>query len=395
MKRALFSILVAFSVVQTAAGQSFVPGQSYFDDSSYVEYLAGELPVIFIAPHGGLESPGWIPDRNCSGCVYGNDLNTQELARAIYQSVYDETGCYPHLIINHLHRRKMDGNRDIVEAADGNPIAEQAWTDFHGFIELADSNVMANYGQGIVFDLHGHGHSIQRLELGYLISKTNLGLPDVTLSDTSYANSSSINFLASISAQAFSDLLRGPSAFGTFLANRGYPSVPSQQDPAPGSNDPYFSGGYNTQRYGSRDSGVIDAIQIEHNMDGVRDSDSSRQRYADSLAVALDEFIRLHYFENYRCSYNIGIADHPGVEKSVTIYPNPTRGDFTVRFTDEKERIRQLVLFDQMGKQVWSKQFSSPQNAVQIQVDLSKGIYHLQAISEEYSSSDARLLLLK
>lgn len=89
-----------------------------------MEYLAGNLPIIVSAPHGGLLSPTSIPDRDCAGCTTVNDFNTQELARAFAEAVHERTGCWPHLIFNKLHRRKLDANRDIAEAADGNPDAE-------------------------------------------------------------------------------------------------------------------------------------------------------------------------------------------------------------------------------------------------------------------------------
>ena len=31
----------------------YVPGQSYFGRNNYIEYVAGNAPVIYSAPHGG------------------------------------------------------------------------------------------------------------------------------------------------------------------------------------------------------------------------------------------------------------------------------------------------------------------------------------------------------
>ena len=61
-----------------------------------------------------------------------------------------------------------------------------------------------------------------------------------------------------------SDLLKGTQSFGTLLENKNFPSVPSLNDPYPNVGEPYFVGGYNTQRHGSQgNDGTIDAIQIE------------------------------------------------------------------------------------------------------------------------------------
>ena len=45
---------------------TYVAGQSYFGRNSYVEYIAGNSPVILSAPHGGLLTPSSIPDRTAS-----------------------------------------------------------------------------------------------------------------------------------------------------------------------------------------------------------------------------------------------------------------------------------------------------------------------------------------
>src|SRR5262245_57440187 len=57
------------SSLHTAAGSiaSDLPltaGQSYFGRNSYVEYIAGNAPVIFSAAHGGDLKPAGIPDRD-------------------------------------------------------------------------------------------------------------------------------------------------------------------------------------------------------------------------------------------------------------------------------------------------------------------------------------------
>ena len=173
----------------------YTPGNTYFDANNYIEYLSGNLPIIISVPHGGYLEPNSIPDRNCSGCVYVKDSYTQELGRAIANAIYQKTSCYPNMIINLLHRKKLDANRSIETAADSNLIAEQAWYDFHSFIDSSKQSIITKYGAGLFIDLHGHSHTIQRVELGYLISKSELQLSDSILNDNYYQDSSSINNL--------------------------------------------------------------------------------------------------------------------------------------------------------------------------------------------------------
>lgn len=292
-----------------AKAQPFYTGQTYFGDQSYIEYLCGSLPVIISAPHGGLLEPAAIPDRDCNNPDYTCtlDYNTQELSRAIANSLFDLTGCYPHLIINRLHRKKLDANREIVEAAGGNSIAEQAWYDFHEFIDSAAARVTNVYGKGLYVDLHGHGHSVQRLEVGYLLYKSELQLSDSVLNLPPYPGYTSILNLDNnnLNNLALSGLLRGNSSLGTMFANKGYPAVPSTQDPFPDGNEAYFSGGYNTDRHGSRTGGMIDGIQIECNYNGVRNNQVNYERFADSVAVVIVDYLQTHYFNDFYNSQTV------------------------------------------------------------------------------------------
>ncbi|MEZ4999732.1 MAG: hypothetical protein R2744_12815 [Bacteroidales bacterium] len=81
------------------------------------------------------------------------------------------TGCYPHIDYMSSQRTKLDANRDIDEAACGNEFAELAWNEFHSFIDDAKEEVGKVSGKGLYIDLHGHGHTIQRLEIGYLLTR--------------------------------------------------------------------------------------------------------------------------------------------------------------------------------------------------------------------------------
>jgi len=255
------------------------------------------LPIILSAPHGGNWSPDSIPDRDCSGCSYTIDSYTRVITWGIYDEIFAITGCYPHVIMNRLHRRKFDANRDIGDAADGNPLIEEAWANYHDFVDTARIQIEEDYGRGLFLDIHGHGHTIQRIELGYLLSKSELELSDAVLNTNTYIEESSIRTLVgdNISSAMHADLLRGSDSFGTLMDEKGFPSVPSDSDPSPScSGSCYFSGGYNTVRHGSRDNlGDIDAIQVE--LDSAARSSDNRSMLIDSIALSILEYIDLHY----------------------------------------------------------------------------------------------------
>ena len=93
----------------------------------------------------------------------------------------------------------------------------------------------------------------------------------------------------------FSQLIRGPTSFGAYLAEQSVLSVPSPDDPSPGS-APYFSGGYNTRRHGSQQDGsTVSGIQLELHRPGIRDTEANRQAFATRLAWVVEQFMTEHY----------------------------------------------------------------------------------------------------
>lgn len=322
MKRLALLLVLLFSdvlVVHAAVDSTFIPGKSYFGRNQYIEYIAGNTPYVLSAPHGGSEVPSEIPDRTSGETVMDN--NTQELARSISAAVSAREGKYPHIIICRLSRKKLDANRDLNEASEPNPYATQAWKEFQSFIDTAKQAIIREFGKGFYIDIHGHGHEIQRLEMGYLLSSTALALSDNTLDNGTYGNSSSIRTLIPLSRLSFSKLLRGPQSLGSLFENRGFPAVPSEMQPNPGS-ALYFSGGYNTQRHGSVGGGLISGVQIECNMKGVRDTDDSRRRFAEAAAETFDYYTAMHLFQKpvVLVEGQAGLPSTPSLSQN---YPNP------------------------------------------------------------------------
>lgn len=380
----LLLLLLALAGRLSAQG-NYTPGQSYFGTDEYIEYIPGTLPLLLSAPHGGEKTPASIPDRDCSGCSYVNDFNTQELGRALAQALYERSGCYPHLVMNRLHRRKLDANRDLEEAADGNPNAEQAWTEFHTFMETARTQIGQGFGKGFYVDLHGHGHSIQRLELGYLHTKTELQLPDSVLNLAPYPTDNSIRKLSAANPNNLShaELLRGSLSLGALLHQRGYPAVPSPADPFPDADEDYFNGGYNTNRYGSYNGGVLDGVQIECNRNGIRDNLSNVERFADSLAVSLLQYLQTHYFGPQApewCTASAVAAPHThGAPQFLKIYPNPASDYLVLEKTGSAQAPLQLLLFNFSGGLIQSLPLDAPQTRIALpRAQFPAGLYHYQ-----------------
>ena len=277
----------------TATAVPFIAGRTYRGASDYIELLAGTLPLIISAPHGGALRPAGIPDRTNPNATTARDTNTEELARTIYDRFMARLGAAPTVVINRLHREKIDTNREIVEATEGNPFAQRAWYEWHAFIGAARAQAVSSRGRGFYIDLHGHGHTIPRLELGYMITASQLASSDAVLNGL--AASSSIRALAMTGVRTHAELLRGPTSLGTLFEAAGFPAVPSTSQRDPGAGNDYFNGGYNTGLYGSRTGGTIDGVQLESHFTGVRDTDTSRQRFADALVDVMTAYFQQNY----------------------------------------------------------------------------------------------------
>jgi N-formylglutamate amidohydrolase len=272
-------------------------GDVQTDANGWVEYTVGEAPLIISAPHGGLLAPTSLPDRSCAACILAGDDNTQDLARRVAARFLARTGKHPHLVINLLGRSKFDANREVVEATGGNATLTATWTAYHGFIERARARFTLAPGRGLLLDLHGHGHAIPRLELGYLVSAASLRLSDQALGASGAIALSSVARLAvdAIGHPAPVALLRGPTSLGALFVKNGFASVPSPTDPAPAAADEYFTGGYTTDRHGSARGGTVDAIQIEAYRTGARDTPENLDKFAGAIVSSALEYLSVHY----------------------------------------------------------------------------------------------------
>jgi len=337
----------------SAQGQAFEIGKSTFGSDNYIEYLVGNTPFVLSVPHGGSIEPSTIVDRNCSGCTYVKDSFTEELAREIYAAYYQKTGCYPHIIINLLHRKKLDMNREVEEATGSNTNSIKYWTDYQRFIDTAKVKIKQSFGKGLFLDIHGHGHTKQRIELGYLLTKTNLQGSDEILNTAPIVSNSSIKNLVSNNVNHIShaELIRGNTSFGSLLALKGYPGVPSTDDPFPLNADEYFNGGFNTDVHGSKSGGSIDAIQLELNST-IRFNSSIRQEFAEELVNAMITYFKTHYtttFDVMSCG-SVSSSKQVLDGQQISLYPNPTRANISYDYEKQVEEIYRINYTGQREK---------------------------------------------
>ena len=169
----------------------------FYGTNNFVEYRPGNTNLIISVPHDGFQRPNQLPNRThgcrnkprsegglcqypwtpdcpssgpsfnewfCKAVTYNDDF-TQEIGRGFIKEFENLTGKRPYIILDNLHRSKMDPNRPIDRAAQGNPEAELAYNEFHDYILEARA---AMEGPGLLIDFHGMTHAHEKIEIGYL-----------------------------------------------------------------------------------------------------------------------------------------------------------------------------------------------------------------------------------
>ncbi|MFT7050587.1 MAG: hypothetical protein ACJAZK_001184 [Psychroserpens sp.] len=358
-----FTLIVSIAKAQT-------PGVSIFSsyNNEYIEYIPGNLPIIISAPHGGVLQSGEtiggvfypdddnnLPDRSCG--INERDDNTEILVRRIQDEIFAQTGGYAHIIINNLHRSKMDPNRMVSQGACGNSHAASYWIDFQNFINDASQEIEAEWGKGLYIDLHGQSHTVPRIEIGYNITATELNASD--LNSATIIDKSTIKNLVSsnLNGLTHEELVRGENSLGQLFqdapgtyynsidpsgsntsypgcgVSSGYRAIPSYSnygsdscdDTQPLSHD-YFDGNYyNNRRHGSGNgTGGPASVGGDGNIDGMTTKVNSRVRdlgapydafpntlepFAIDYANVVLEYLSIHYNDYSAFDYTASTYD--------------------------------------------------------------------------------------
>jgi hypothetical protein len=269
--------------------RTYVSGVSYFGANDYIEYISGDLPVVLVAPHGGMLTPEGMPILH----DHIGDGGSLEGMRITGEAMVDMTGGgRPHMIINHIASNRMIavGTKDY--AAGDHADARQAWKDFHGFILDAKEEVLLDWGKGHYFEFHTNGWPESWINIGVGVSAKHLNASDEVLRKR--ASLSTVRYLVEGEGADFLEILRGPTSLGGLLESRGYLVVPSPQIPRPGEGG-FFYAGWNTWEHGSSDGGTMDATHIETHWQYINNGTEIREAYSRDLSESILVFMDTHY----------------------------------------------------------------------------------------------------
>lgn len=362
----LIAILFFVFLFNKSLFAQYIPGTSYFGVNSYIEYIAGDMPIIIVAPHAGLLTPAFLPDINTRGA----DNGTMELVRFFADSLHFKTGgCRPHIIINYLKPSKLNpvyASSDSLLAAGTNAITLQALNDFHNFIQIAHAKVTADWGKGHYFELHGNGTNEEWNMIGLGVSKTYLNLSDSVI--MTRVNNSTIKNLCTVGGANFLEVLKGSTSLGGMLDSLGWKSTTSPHFPAPPDTVTFYYAGQNTWRYGSKNSGTIDATHLESFWEFMVLA-TNQSKYFNDLANSMLSFMNIHYGFSFNCQV-LGSANLSDALQ-VNIYPNPS-GD-CLYLNMEMEDVN-IEIYNYLNQIIISKHISGKQIDVG---ELPSGVYFL------------------
>ena len=253
----------------------------------FIEYLAGSLPLIIAAPHGGYEEPEDLPW--LSGPRMGRDENSLEAALDLAFEIEEITGETAHLVLNHLHADILNAAASQEDGAGEHPDTQAAWDEFHTFIRTSKTEIISTWGSGHYIDLHTNVHGEEWAEVGVGLTAANLSgeasAIRASCTDTTIAH------LCTTGADLL-ELTQGTTSLGGLLATSGHLVVPSPDQPTPGEGN--FSGStWNTWEHGSHLGGRIDATVLDNHRSML--SEEKRGGYTRDLAEAIISFLNIHY----------------------------------------------------------------------------------------------------
>jgi len=375
-----------------ASGQQIIMGTNDF-----VEYQVGTLPFVISVPHGGELEPATVPDRTCNNPVFAVDVFTIETALEIRNYLYAMTGCYPHLIISHLKRNKLDPNRDLADGACGNLEAETAWNEFQGFITTARNTANQQFNNNTFFvDMHGHGNPIQRIELGYLLYDNELELSDNTLNTSQYINYSSIQNLvySNLNNYTHAELLRGQHSLGSLFTNHNFPSVPSESIPFPGTTNNYFSGGYITVNHTCYSPAIdINGLQMELNYTGLRDSPLNRSQFAVAFSEVVFEYMNKHFNMTWNLCNPLLSLNNMTSNSFSEFYPNPVKKGELFYFDSLEEQTYNYSICNYLGQIFKIGELKKSENSIDTK-NIDSGIYLIQITNSQDNEKTIKKLVV-
>ena len=214
-------------------------------DHCVVSWQLGDCNLVVSVPHAGVLGQDTGPSGNLvceNGNVietrkgslqypiktYARDAQTDVIAKHMRAQLAEE-GLLPHIVQCHVHRSKVECNRNMVEIAVATlgKEAEAIHKVYHSWISQAlKAGVQDGGGQGaLLLDLHGHGHPHDCIELGYRLSAELLNQINNEEVDNSLKLQANFPYLTDLKGFNVGDELIQIKPSGVQVAKRTWRSI--------------------------------------------------------------------------------------------------------------------------------------------------------------------------
>jgi hypothetical protein len=256
-----------------------------YSESFFVKRHRGTMPIILTCPHGGLESPPSVKEReeaktpsNCGNFTKDRDLETDTITEGIAEKILELTGLSPYVVIAKFHRKFIDANRSL-DCAFTDSDAKEFYEEYHNRISDYVSQILEeNNNRGFLFDIHGI--SEEKLEVS---ADIYLGTGN---GDTLQANFKREDIFKRHGLHGLLDASRHQTRLGGTNSVFEY-----RLSPASISEEEILPGGFTVREYAKKLK--INCIQIEIESN-IRKNEEKRSFIIEDLAFAMINFVRRH-----------------------------------------------------------------------------------------------------
>ena len=249
----------------------------------YIEYSYGNIPIIFTCPHNGHIHPS-IEKRKNENSILSNDLNTRKITEKIIENIKNNLKLKPFYIINLVHRKYTDVNRNQYNCCE-HTVSKEAWEIFHSKVSELIEYCKEKYGNCLLIDVHGNIKTYNLIEFGYGI--------DINSIDNREMADSSLKFLNKYYNSE--ELIIGDRSIANFIDN--IESAPSPEISTKeliktlAKDKYYYNGGFIIREYSSKYN--IDTIQVEISRD------LREKKNISFVSKNISDAIIKFYFKNY------------------------------------------------------------------------------------------------
>lgn len=263
------ALFCAFFAWHAALFAGDLPGEA----QRFLTVWAGALPLVISAPHGGREALPGVAQRRGIGVpqfVTGRDTRTDELAESIAGKLEQTFGAKPFLVIARFERKYLDANRPRSGAYESDH-AKGYYDAYHQALAEACRRVRAEWGHGLLIDIHGEGSD-----------------PDAIFRGTNNGQT-----VQSMMRRIGWEALSGEKSVTGQMAQKGYRVLPAH---GPAAQEQRYLGGYIVRTYGSHRPEGIDAMQLEFgsNLRQRAALERTATDVADSMAVFMKNHLPLN-----------------------------------------------------------------------------------------------------